>query len=79
MPSPGAGLPSARIGRRGPVAAPPHGDHDHAHRAWADIRAALDRSRLDADVKTHAIAIFELLAQAEAQVHGVEARFGDLS
>ncbi len=51
-----------------------HGDHDHAHRAWADIRAALDCSPLDPDVKTHAIAIFELLAQAEAQVHGLEAR-----
>lgn len=45
----------------------------HGHRAWADIRANLGRSGLDADVKTHAVAIFELLAQAEAQVHGVEA------
>ena len=42
------------------------------HRAWADIRAALDGSRLDADVKKHAIAIFQLLAEAEAKVHGVE-------
>jgi pyridinium-3,5-bisthiocarboxylic acid mononucleotide nickel chelatase len=65
-----------------------HGDRSHSHhggghervpahdahdRAWADIRAALDHSRLDLDVKTHAIAVFELLAQAEAQVHGVEA------
>jgi uncharacterized protein (TIGR00299 family) protein len=46
----------------------------HGRRAWADIRAELERSRLDLDVKTHAIAIFELLAQAEAKVHGVEAR-----
>ena len=54
--------------------------HDHAsihehragHKAWADIRAELDRSSLDADVKKHALAIFSLLAEAEAKVHGVE-------
>lgn len=49
-----------------------HEAHD-GHRAWADIRAELDRSRLGADVKTHAIAVFALLAQAEAEVHGVKA------
>ena len=57
------------------------GHHEHAHshpdrggeRAWADIRAELARSGLDADVKKHAVAIFELLAKAEAKVHGVEA------
>ena len=42
------------------------------HKAWADIRAELDRSGLDADVKKHALAIFNLLAEAEAKVHGVE-------
>ena len=55
-------------------------NHDHArapesrggHRAWADIGAELSRSGLDADVKKHAIAIFRLLAEAEAKVHGVE-------
>src|ERR1700733_7235171 len=64
---------------------PPHshegsGHHErfHAHenrkdhKAWADIRAELDRSGLDPDVKTHALAIFALLAEAEAKVHGVE-------
>ena len=30
------------------------------------------RSSLDADVKKHALAIFGLLAEAEAKVHGVE-------
>jgi uncharacterized protein (TIGR00299 family) protein len=55
------------------------GHHEHAHgdsgreRAWSDIRAELARSGLDADVKMHAVAIFELLAKAEAKVHGVEA------
>jgi pyridinium-3,5-bisthiocarboxylic acid mononucleotide nickel chelatase len=55
-----------------------HHEHSHAHenrrghKAWADIRAELDRSGLDADVKKHALAIFNLLAAAEAKVHGVE-------
>jgi len=47
-------------------------EHDEGHRGWADIRAELDRSTLDAEVKTHALAIFRLLAEAEAKVHGVE-------
>jgi uncharacterized protein (TIGR00299 family) protein len=55
-----------------------HHEHFHAHenrrghKAWADIRAELDRSGLDADVKKHALAIFNLLAEAEAKIHGVE-------
>jgi pyridinium-3,5-bisthiocarboxylic acid mononucleotide nickel chelatase len=55
-----------------------HHEHVHAHerqtghKAWADIRAELDRSTLDTDVKKHALAIFNLLAEAEAKVHGVE-------
>ena len=55
-----------------------HDQHDHApgahagHTAWADIRDALTRSSLDAEVKEHAIAIFALLAKAEAKVHGIE-------
>ena len=55
-----------------------HHEHPHAHenrrghKAWADIRAELNRSGLDADVKKHALAIFNLLAEAEAKVHGVE-------
>lgn len=64
---------------------PPHthrgsGHDDHAgvhenrggHKAWVEIRAELDRLSIDADVKKHAVAIFELLAEAEAKVHGVE-------
>jgi uncharacterized protein (TIGR00299 family) protein len=55
-----------------------HDHHDHeshahvGHKAWADILADLTRSDLDADVKKHAIAIFALLAEAEAKVHGIE-------
>jgi pyridinium-3,5-bisthiocarboxylic acid mononucleotide nickel chelatase len=64
---------------------PSHGDRGSGHRErpqahqsrgghtdWADIRAELNRSGLDADVKKHALAIFELLAEAEAKVHGIE-------
>jgi uncharacterized protein (TIGR00299 family) protein len=47
-------------------------DHQAGHKAWADIRAELGRSSLDDDVKRHALAIFSLLAEAEAKVHGVE-------
>jgi uncharacterized protein (TIGR00299 family) protein len=46
--------------------------HQKGHKAWADIRVEFDRSILDADVKKHALAIFNLLAEAEAKVHGVE-------
>jgi pyridinium-3,5-bisthiocarboxylic acid mononucleotide nickel chelatase len=52
----------------------PHAREAHGgHRAWADIRAELSRAGLDADVEKHAVAIFELLAEAEAKVHGLEA------
>jgi uncharacterized protein (TIGR00299 family) protein len=57
-----------------------HGHHDHAeeeshrhvhdHVAWRDIRSALEGSRLDPAVVSHAIGIFTLLAEAEADVHG---------
>jgi uncharacterized protein (TIGR00299 family) protein len=50
-----------------------HREHAHVgHKAWADIRADLAGSDLDANVKEHATAIFALLAKAEAKVHGVE-------
>jgi pyridinium-3,5-bisthiocarboxylic acid mononucleotide nickel chelatase len=50
-----------------------HREHAHVgHRAWADIRADLAGSDLDASIREHAIAIFALLAKAEAKVHGVE-------
>jgi pyridinium-3,5-bisthiocarboxylic acid mononucleotide nickel chelatase len=78
--------PGLRAGRRGAdgrgdrahSGAGSHHEHVHlhedrgGHKAWADIRAELGRSSLDADVKKHALALFGLLAQAEAKVHGVE-------
>ena len=45
-------------------------DSDHGHRPFAQIRAALGTAPLDPGVRDHALAIFTLLAEAEAQVHG---------
>jgi pyridinium-3,5-bisthiocarboxylic acid mononucleotide nickel chelatase len=43
----------------------------HAHANWREIRAELEAMQLAAEIKRHAIAIFTLLADAEARVHGV--------
>ncbi len=51
-----------------PAADHDHG-HEHAHIAWSDLRARLVDSTLDQAVKIRAVAIFELLARAEATVH----------
>ncbi|MGL4963080.1 MAG: LarC family nickel insertion protein [Inquilinus sp.] len=45
------------------------GRHDHVD--WSRIRDGLEASSLDPAVRGHAIAIFRLLAGAEARVHGV--------
>lgn len=45
----------------------------HSHRHWSGIRALLLGSRLEQSVTSRAIAIFELLAQAEAKIHGMPA------
>lgn len=60
------------MGHRFQVAGPKGGhDHNHHHHThWSDIRAMLSGSALAEGVKTHAIGIFEELAQAEARVHG---------
>jgi hypothetical protein len=48
----------------------PHAARDHAHgRSFAEIRRVLERARLDAAVRARALAIFEVLARAEARVH----------
>ena len=49
---------------------PDTGHHHHHHTHWADIRARIERSGLDPDVRRHAVGIFGCLANAEAQVHG---------
>jgi len=53
-----------RSGRRG---------HHHGHhhgRSYAQIRALLEKARLDESVRVRALAIFEALGRAEARVHG---------
>jgi uncharacterized protein (TIGR00299 family) protein len=44
---------------------------DHAHASWRGIRESLAAAPLRAPVRECATAIFALLAEAEAQVHGV--------
>jgi uncharacterized protein (TIGR00299 family) protein len=46
-----------------------HACHEHA--TWQSIRAGLRAAAIDPSVRQHAIAIFELLADAEGAVHGV--------
>ena len=45
--------------------------HSHAHVRHAGIQARLRRAGLDAAVLHHALALFDRLARAEAEVHGV--------
>jgi uncharacterized protein (TIGR00299 family) protein len=47
-----------------------HGDHHH-HAHWGGIRAAIEACALPQAVRSHAVGIFALLAEAEARVHGV--------
>jgi uncharacterized protein (TIGR00299 family) protein len=47
-----------------------HSGHNHEHRAFADIRALINRSGLSEPVKARSLAIFQRLAEAEATVHG---------
>ncbi|MBM3545708.1 MAG: nickel pincer cofactor biosynthesis protein LarC [Alphaproteobacteria bacterium] len=50
----------------------PEGEFDHDHRPLREIRHFLQTSRLDAAVIQRALAIFHVLAEAEAKVHGTE-------
>ncbi len=45
--------------------------HAHAHRSFARIRSLIEESGLAQPVKARSLAIFRLLAEAEARVHGV--------
>ncbi len=45
--------------------------HEHVHRNLADITAIIERSAADVKAKTLALRIFNILAEAEAQAHGV--------
>ena len=55
-----------------------HGDkhtakhHHHHHRHWRDIRSMLEAAQLPQHTREAALGIFELLAEAEASVHGID-------
>jgi hypothetical protein len=49
-----------------------HHEHKHVHgRSWKQIRELIEHSQLAPDVRALALRAFELLAQAEAKIHGV--------
>ncbi len=48
-----------------------HAEHHHEHRGLREIRRLIRGSRLPAHVAGDALAVFELLAEAEAKVHGI--------
>ncbi len=43
----------------------------HEHRAYSDIKLIIEKSALNDKVKADALKIFDILARAEAKVHGV--------
>jgi uncharacterized protein (TIGR00299 family) protein len=59
--------------RRFEVQLPAHAAAPHEHRAYADIRALIEKSALAARVRDTALAIFARLAAAESCIHGVPA------
>jgi hypothetical protein len=66
-------LAGARFSVRAEHAHPHDSDHrDHGHTSWSDIRALLHQAPLPVRARDHALGIFEVLARAEARVHGVE-------
>lgn len=45
--------------------------HHHHHASLTDIRSLISGLPLDEDVKTDALAVYQSIAEAESQVHGV--------
>lgn len=45
--------------------------HGHSHRHYGEIKAMLESSELEEEVKSLALRIFEITAKAESRVHGV--------
>ena len=50
-----------------------HHDHHHEHRSLSDIHAMIDAFPLPETVRENARRVYGLIAQAEAEAHGVEA------
>jgi uncharacterized protein (TIGR00299 family) protein len=55
-----------------------HHSHNHSHgelhvhgRTWREIRALLEESSLEPDVKARSVSVFQRIAVAEAAIHGV--------
>ncbi|MDQ2804845.1 MAG: LarC family nickel insertion protein [Pseudomonadota bacterium] len=51
---------------------PDHGHDHHDHTSWCHIRERLASAPIPEAARRHAVAIFALLAEAEARVHGIE-------
>lgn len=66
-----AGLAGKRFLVEGPHDHGHSPSEPHAHAGWASIRAHLAEAPLAPAVRARAIAIFSLLAEAEARVHGI--------
>ena len=69
-------------GRRVVIEGPAEGDHHHGPGRFRAIRARLAEAALPEPVRARAIAIFTLLAEAEARVHGIaldEVHFHELA
>lgn len=47
-----------------------HHEHNHEHRKYSDIASMINNSALSENVKKNALAIFQKIAVAEAQIHG---------
>jgi uncharacterized protein (TIGR00299 family) protein len=47
-----------------------HRPEHHAHRAWKDIRAMIEKSALADRVRARGLAVFGAVARAESKVHG---------
>lgn len=64
--------PVTRAGLRATKAAVASLTEDPPHRTWRTIKTRLQGARLPAPVRQRALAVFGRLAEAEAQVHGVD-------
>ncbi len=68
----GARLEVSRVSRGGLIATHVRVDAPESppHRTWRDIRTLIERSSIEAAITASALAVFERLATAEAEVHG---------
>lgn len=49
-----------------------HGDHHHEHRSVADVQTIVEASSLPASVVDDVMGVYDVLAHAEAKVHGTD-------